>query len=226
MITTVLDTKDVGFLPPGGHVVLLTDDPCAALKGRDLGLELRDAFYIVGPEGVRFAYLFRRELDGTVAENIVRYETGGLNIAACRVGQEGGTRKVNPEKRPSKYAFGDGLNGGGSVPIDAGRWPPNMLLIHGAGCRVVGERLVRASTGQADATPTDTQIATPIHSGRHYGDENGMEPLPEWECDEMCPVTALDSVSGDAGGASRFFPQFANEEGLRDWFLTLLGKSV
>lgn len=69
----------------------------------------------------------RKPLVGTVAENVLSHGTGALNIDGCRVGTEGGTRKDAPLKRASVSAYGDGLNGGGRVPIDAGRWPANLI---------------------------------------------------------------------------------------------------
>ena len=50
-----------------------------------------------------------------------------LNIDACRVGDEGGTRKANPSKLPSVSCYGNGLNGGGVEAIDAGRYPANLI---------------------------------------------------------------------------------------------------
>jgi len=60
----------------------------------------------------------------TVAANVLKWGTGGINVDGCRVGTEGGTRK-----HESKTAYGDGLNGGGGKgrEIDAGRFPANLI---------------------------------------------------------------------------------------------------
>jgi site-specific DNA-methyltransferase (adenine-specific) len=59
----------------------------------------------------------------TVAKNVLAHGTGALNIDACRVGMEGGTRGENYAKT--------GLFGiGGKADIqsiDAGRWPANLI---------------------------------------------------------------------------------------------------
>jgi hypothetical protein len=69
----------------------------------------------------------RKPLVGTVAANVLRYGTGAINVDGCRVGTEGGTMKGNLPTTASVNAYGDGLNGGGCVSIDAGRWPANVL---------------------------------------------------------------------------------------------------
>lgn len=69
--------------------------------------------------------LARKPLDGTVAETVLRWRTGALNVDGCRVGDEGGTRKGGDQK------FGwDGSGTGAKVgvqSIDAGRWPANLI---------------------------------------------------------------------------------------------------
>ena len=71
--------------------------------------------------------LARKPLNGTVAENVEARGTGGLNVDGCRVGTIGGTKKNQPSKLQKVVSYGNGLNGGGCVPIDAGRWPANLI---------------------------------------------------------------------------------------------------
>jgi DNA modification methylase len=81
--------------------------------------------------------LARKPLAGTVAENVLDHGTGALNIDGCRVGSEGGTRKADPvPESKTVSAFGNGLNGGGVAPIDAGRWPAN--IVHDDSTEVTG----------------------------------------------------------------------------------------
>lgn len=64
----------------------------------------------------------------TVAANVLKWGTGAINIDGCRVGDFGGTRKANPDPDSKTVnAFGNGLNGGGVAPIDAGRFPANVV---------------------------------------------------------------------------------------------------
>lgn len=69
--------------------------------------------------------LARKPLVGTVERNCREHGTGALNIGGCRIGTEGGTRR------------GDGVGYKGTsfdcgnfgvVPLDAGRWPANVIL--------------------------------------------------------------------------------------------------
>ena len=69
----------------------------------------------------------RKPLQGTVAANVLRHGTGAVNVDGCRVGKHGGTMKGNLPTTASVNAYGDGLNGGGCVSIDAGRWPANFI---------------------------------------------------------------------------------------------------
>jgi hypothetical protein len=70
---------------PGTHVIVIGQAK-DAIRTRKQGLQLRDTVLILlpGPREV-FAFLFRKPLEGTVAENILRYGTGGLWIDGCRV---------------------------------------------------------------------------------------------------------------------------------------------
>jgi len=77
-----------------------------------------------------FFTLARKPLsEKTVATNVLKWGTGGINIDGCRVGTEGGTRKHDAPKHESKTAYGNGLNGGGGKGrgIDAGRFPANLI---------------------------------------------------------------------------------------------------
>ncbi len=79
------------------------------------------------------AVLARRPLDGTVAANVLRHGTGGLNIDACRFA-DGDPAWVGPQdnpdtKRPGNmfrgHIYGDGEEGtAGGHPL--GRWPANL----------------------------------------------------------------------------------------------------
>jgi site-specific DNA-methyltransferase (adenine-specific) len=73
----------------------------------------------------------RKPLIGTVAANVLAHGTGAINIDACRIGTEGGTRKADTTAASltkTVTAFGNGLNGGVVVALDKGRWPANVIL--------------------------------------------------------------------------------------------------
>jgi site-specific DNA-methyltransferase (adenine-specific) len=82
----------------------------------------------------------RRPLIGTVAENVLEFGTGGLNVDGCRVGTDDGTRNRPPSKPCNTYAQDAWtLNPDNRKPFEAeglGRWPAN--LIHDGSEEVVG----------------------------------------------------------------------------------------
>lgn len=74
----------------------------------------------------------RKPLEGTVAENCLRYGTGALNIDGCRVEPTGESRErvgeASQERRytnvgSTNFAAKPGVRGGAS----AGRWPANLI---------------------------------------------------------------------------------------------------
>lgn len=150
----------------------------------------------------------RKPLIGTVAANVLQYGTGGINVNASRVGTDGGTRKEAPEKRESVSAYGDGLNGGGVAPLDAGRWPANVLL----GCTCV------------ETIPGEPEEATERVDDRRYTDRGSTNfaatpgrivrtgGTAEVHTDPDCPCAQVDAQS-DSGGASRFFMHAQYSEG-------------
>lgn len=70
---------------------------------------------------------FERKLNGI--ENLIKYDTGGLNIDECRIGSEGGTRSLGNEPNYKNEVYGEGMGG---LPIDPdaklGRWPAHLVV--------------------------------------------------------------------------------------------------
>lgn len=67
----------------------------------------------------------------SVAENVLRYGTGAINIDACRVGTDGGSVTVVGDRHNTTvHAYGDGLDAqGGKIerPEGLGRFPANVI---------------------------------------------------------------------------------------------------
>ena len=84
------------------------------------------------------AVLARKPLDGTVAENVLKWGTGGLNIDGCRYGYGDGAwpgPQGKPEDTDTSWSKGNpgvrygklDYNAGGIWAADAvGRWPANI----------------------------------------------------------------------------------------------------
>uniref|UniRef100_A0A6H2A215 Putative methyltransferase n=1 Tax=viral metagenome TaxID=1070528 RepID=A0A6H2A215_9ZZZZ len=81
----------------------------------------------------------RKPIEGTVANNVLRWGTGGINIDGCRVGtsQNDKNIRINPTKSNGlKSVFGIGDVNYGRGPATKGRWPANIC--HDGSDEVVG----------------------------------------------------------------------------------------
>lgn len=72
----------------------------------------------------------RKPLEGTIAENVLNYGTGAINIDGCRVPTEdnlngGAYSSPHDEKRTDGYRFQAG--GGGTYLQPTGRYPANLI---------------------------------------------------------------------------------------------------
>lgn len=148
-------------LKPGGHLLAFAGTRTQhrmAVRIEDAGFDIRDMIAWVygsgfpkshnGPWGgtalkpaLEPVTVARKPLAGTVADNVLRYGTGGLNIDGCRVEPTGESRErvgeASQERRYTEaggtdFAAKPGVRGGDP----AGRWPAN--LIHDGSEEVVG----------------------------------------------------------------------------------------
>jgi hypothetical protein len=206
---------------------------------------------VVGPSGPpRFAFLFRREVEGTVAEAVLKYGTGGLNIDACRVVTSSGDAKAmercntpgSGRMFDSASPIGTFIRSSSSGPLDTskGRWPTNLVFIHGEGCTRDGVKRVKAISGGNNVTRNSREVAESEDWWGHgrvqkqgerkgQGDENGNETIPNWICTPSCPVRALDEQSGLSTSSSdptRFkgVPKFKGTSYAEDVYSLAMGR--
>lgn len=138
-------------LKPGGHALVWAiprTSHWAAMAIEAAGFEIRDVHHHIFGTGfpkshnldgglgtalkpaVEHWILARKPLEGTTAQNVAKYGTGALNIAASRVGDE---VRYNPAaaNKPGGVAFNMSAVG---MPQDAegttatGRWPAHLSL--------------------------------------------------------------------------------------------------
>ncbi len=132
----------------------------------------------------------RKPLMGTVAQNVLRYGTGALNLAACKVAHA----SDEDEAEYHRNASGDrghednrtrdmdfGMTAGHAS--DDGRWPPNLVL------------------GEVAAAELDRQSGVRVSGNR----KAGTYGLMGYQGADAAP---MPEVVGDTGGSSRFFPVF------------------
>jgi len=128
-----------------------------------------------------------------------------LNIEACRVG----TSKRVPGSLSDPATMGYGCTKRSGSTLDdsghdptVGRYPPNLLLSHAAGCVCEGTRRVASASTNASRGVSGyggALGAMPGNSG--YADPDGTEPVEAWACVDGCPVAELDRQAGVLGRA-------------------------
>ena len=135
----------------------------------------------------------RKTLDGTVANNVLKWGVGAMNIDACRVPTEdnlnGGTYSKNAtEYDATSYAPKNGI---GEYKQPPGRFPAN--LVHD-GSQMVLDLFPQSKGQQGDVTGNE-----PSHpaDGVCYGEYNGRHTFAK---------------RGDTGSAARFFNTFRDGE--------------
>ena len=141
----------------------------------------------------------RKPLAGTVAANVVKYGTGGLNIDGCRVGRE--------------HSILISTGQMSAVLNVQARWPPNVLLSHAPACIQVGFATVAGDARSNNPEATDGErpggfgdIGADKGEGKPNAAVYGNEEVPVWACVPGCPVRALDDQAGQKKAVSRFFP--------------------
>jgi DNA modification methylase len=87
--------------------------------------------------------------ESSIARNVLRWGTGGINVGACRVGTDGGTRKGTTPPGDVVTCYGKGINGNaGIIATGEGRWPANFIH-DGSAAAVAGMPETAGGTGAA-----------------------------------------------------------------------------
>ena len=135
----------------------------------------------------------RKPVIGTVANNVLTYGTGALNIDGTRVGNEVRKNNINDfsNQHGNQWGNGEPIAKLGESEV-VGRWPANTILTHSPECVQIGTRTKQMATNtdfttekQADGWGTNRAITTPTEIQSDV-----------WECVEGCPVLDLDEQSG------------------------------
>jgi DNA modification methylase len=153
----------------GDHIPITAPATSEAQQWSGWGTALKPATEIIT--------MARKPLQGTVAENVLRYGTGGINVDGCRVGTESTIRNNNV----SLGSSGNGIYGKAGPCIagsSSGRWPAN--LIHDGSDEVV--RLFPQSQAGVETRPRG--------KGGIWSPSTGTTAGPQY---------------GDTGSAARFF---------------------
>lgn len=144
-------------------------------------------------------WLCRKPLsESNVAANVLKWGTGGLNIAACRVGNE---HRSNQGMSSLGVMHDDDWQPKDVTTTVNGRWPSHLLLSHSSDCEsgaCVPGCPVRELDEQSGTRKSGGGIKTKIGTIKGNGITHGHF------------VSSFESspVEPSEGGASRFFTQF------------------
>lgn len=140
--------------------------------------------------------LARKPLDGTLAENLLKWGTGALNVDGCRVAHAGAADLAAHEAQVAAIKARGGsmdeswknssdLSGANEVN-SKGRWPTNVLLVHHPDCKRVGATEVSANpTWDTPNRKTEPSAFTgkKVSRVRHANGRDG-EPSAERRYDD------------------------------------------
>ena len=148
----------------------------------------------------------------SIAENVLKWGTGGINIDGCRIGLSkgddarlGGNGSWKTDKA-AKNVYEGGYNGEEIISSTLGRFPANLILSHSPMCKLNGLKKVKGMIDKPtnrtkfDGTWNEgnTGLRNNTNSSREgYADINGNETIEDWTCHENCPIRIMDEQSGD-----------------------------
>jgi len=145
----------------------------------------------------------------SIAENVLKWGTGGLNIDGARIGIEEriykGSGKSNQRYSDGRAGLTDGR--GQDIEFNArGRFPANLILSHHPECECKGLKKVKPSNGSGKASENGGGFSkgmfgdgTSDNIGGGFTDENGEETIEDWDCHEDCPIKIMDEQSLSMG---------------------------
>lgn len=200
-------------MKPGAHLLLLSsvkEHHMGTIAAEDAGLEIRDTLAWVFSDqsndtAIQLIAMARKPLQGTVAENTLKYGTGGINIDKCRVltnDKLGGGRLSGPTSMKNTcggsewdrpWMNDEDLREGYALKMEEkvalaeklGRWPANLIL---QDCLVVREMFPQSVSIASKRGGAKNKAGYKEGSG---GGFSGEEP---YECGY-----------NDSGNAARFF---------------------
>lgn len=166
--------KAIGIDP--GHLPITLPATALAQEWEGWGAALKPAWEPIA--------LLQKPPDRDIAQNVIRWGVGGLNIDECRIPFSGAT----PRGSGNDLGYhGGGYGTGGNVTPDRGRHPANLIFDEAAAAMLDAQSGARKG-GHFPHTRTPNAI---------YGGGKGTSTTQ----------AGGERKMGDTGGASRFFYQ-------------------
>jgi site-specific DNA-methyltransferase (adenine-specific) len=146
----------------------------------------------------------------SIAENVLKWGTGAINIDGCRIGTEGATQRSHQSEYPKKENGTEDRSGhwarvGHNIEqLNKGRFPANLILTHHPECECKGLKKVEGS----NCSPEDIgkgregNFSNGIYGEKQskitssYTDSEGKEIVEDWTCHDDCPIKIMDEQSG------------------------------
>ena len=184
---------------PNGKETAPATEPAKKYDGWDVSL--KPAFEPI--------VLARKPLEKglTVAQNVLKWGTGGINIGACRVGfgakKEDTLRNMYPSKG---WCIGSHKSGSIDLSAKSGRYPAN--LVHDGSDEVLGVFPVRPESGggRKGEIGKRSYLKTDKARGVYAGGTHGLGMSGKVEYDENGNAFVYTPTKLDGGGsAARFF---------------------
>ena len=165
----------------------------------------------------------------SIAENILKWRVGGINIDASRIGTSDNisgnltTKKFSGSNDNRDYD-GDRIE---YEQNPQGRFPANIILTHHEDCECKGTKKVKGSNSKPQdiGKGREGDFTNGIYGAKQskvassHTDMEGNEEVENWDCHEDCPIRILDEQSGvskSTGGQANHIGKDINN--------TILGK--
>jgi site-specific DNA-methyltransferase (adenine-specific) len=145
----------------------------------------------------------------SIAENVMKWGTGGINIDGCRVkmskndyeeidAKSSKNPTSNYNENPTKK-YGDYAENIATKPNTQGRFPANIILTHHPECECVGTKEVKSNGNFPSQQNTSSMMMNSkgksLNPENDYSDENGQETIESWNCHKDCPIKIMDEQS-------------------------------
>ena len=140
----------------------------------------------------------------SIAENVLKWGTGGINIDGCRIGLSkgddsrlGGNGSWKTDKA-AKNVYEGGYEGKHIESSSLGRFPANLILSHSPMCKLNG--LKKVGSGKEggynyEGNVYDVEGFVPNNSPS-ANSNRGIETIEDWTCHDDCPIRIMDEQSG------------------------------
>jgi site-specific DNA-methyltransferase (adenine-specific) len=148
----------------------------------------------------------------SIAENILKWGVGGINIDASRIGfKDDADYKESTQKNQhadfgtkpltNNTVYGDYSMVQPTNYAPQGRFPANIILTHHEDCECKGTKKVKSDGHHSGKVPNNGGLYNlglkPLEDKGNIHAENGQEEVENWDCHEDCPIRILDEQSGD-----------------------------